>query len=469
MGSKEFLSTFYQSDKTYDKRINVRKSFFRTNSNPNLSLDWTYGNSPIFQQKSYRTNMAAQLTIVEICELIREFNGDVNELNSYSRRIDTLWGYINNLGAENLEANRTRFMLILEQRLIGRAAVVLQDVEFTDWQTVKDALRARLTTNSIERIEAKILSTKQKADESLDFYASKMESFLDELNRSYDTNNDENNLLRRENDRKVRKSFEAGLFDPRLRERALIRSASSLRDSIDYFMGQEITLKVDNVHSQSFQGFPIREHSFCDLCYGAHETINCRRGRMSLGNERNNYNNNIRLFGTNNPLRFNNSNRNNQINYSNDKNNITCYICGDSHFANQCPHRSFGQNSYSRNNYSQNNSPQNNYQQNDYSQNNASSARNPVSCYTCGETTHLSNQCPERSTAVCYICSDPSHMANNCPQKITTRPPNLNFASNNNQQQRYNQNQPPMNNPNNSQGYSLTIIVTITTFNTPKI
>lgn len=380
--------------------VNSGKSFVRTypksNFTSNQYLDWPLDYSP-YRQRYFQKSDMAQLTIVEICDLIRDYNGEVNEFNSYARRIDGLWTYLETLDADHLEQNHRRFMLILEQRLTGRAAVVLQDVTFDDWPTVRDALRSRLTTNSVERIEAKMISMKQKHNQSLDDYASKMETLLDELNRSYELNAD-NQVLRRENDRKARRSFENGLADSRLRERALIRSADTLRDSINYVIGQEITLTTDRQ-----QNFDPRT---CKICSGQHFTEDCRKIRVPFVPATN-----IRRSYNNNGGRPYESNQSRDQSFSNNYPIRACYTCGDvSHMANQCPHKTGGQN-------------------------NAPRPRNPPAC---------------------YICSDTTHMANVCPQKVANRIPNSNFAPNNNAnvQYRYNQNQQPSNNTYNDGQYN---------------
>lgn len=374
----------------------VVQTYPKLNFSSNHYLDWSLDHSP-FRQRYFQKSDMAQLTIVEICDLIRDYNGEVNEFNSYARRIDGLWGYLDTLDADQLEQNQRRFMLILEQRLTGRAAVVLQDVAFDDWPTVRDALRSRLTTNSVERIEAKMISMKQKHNQSLDDYASKMETLLDELNRSYELNAD-NQVLRRENDRKARRSFENGLADSRLRERALIRSADTLRDSINYVIGQEITLTTDRQ-----QNFDPRT---CKICSGQHFTEDCRKIRVPFVPATN-----IRRSYNNNGGRPYESNQSRDQSFSNNYPIRACYTCGDvSHMANQCPHKTGGQN-------------------------NAPRPRNPPAC---------------------YICSDTTHMANVCPQKVTNRIPNSNFAPNNNAnvQYRYNQNQQPSNNTYNDGQYN---------------
>lgn len=167
-------------------------------------------------------------------------------------------------------------MLVLEQNLTGRASAVLHDVPFNDWPTVRIALQERLTThNTVERVEAKIFSLKQRAGEVLEEYAQRAETLLDELNRSYGTDND---VLRRENDRKTRRSFEQGISNRQLKERAVIRSADTLRDSINYVIGQKVSMFNNTI------SYTPRFERTCNFCGGAHLSQDCRRGRMSLGN-----------------------------------------------------------------------------------------------------------------------------------------------------------------------------------------
>lgn len=63
---------------------------------------------------------------------------------------------------------------------------------------------------NIEKAELKLATIKQASKEDVEKYAKRVEDLLDNLNKSFNFEPGNNDIIRRENDRKARKAFENG-------------------------------------------------------------------------------------------------------------------------------------------------------------------------------------------------------------------------------------------------------------------
>lgn len=290
--------------------------------------DWSLSNN----NSPHRRDSNMALTIAEICDLVKEYDGNPNELNGFIHKIDALWGFIEQIDPGNLAINQRRFLLFVEQNLVGRASIAIQNETYVDWPALRTLLRTRLVPqHSVERVESRLLTFRQQINESTENFGQRAENLLAELERSYEITN-EQAVLQREIDRKVRRAFESGLTNRQLRERAMIHAAGDLRSSINYVIGQEAAMAVTAATTP---------RSVCGNCQGNHPTSECRRTRnMSNGNNFRNYSNN---YSNNyNQMGNNNGNRNNapQANNNNQRRALSCYICGSfDHLANACNNR----------------------------------------------------------------------------------------------------------------------------------
>lgn len=218
------------------------KSHFEPNNSNRDSLDWN------LEQEE---KMA--MPIRDVTKLIPEYDGKEKALDSFIKKIDKLWNYI-----EEFEANdRTQFLLVLQLKLVDKAAEAVQDNNFDDWDSVKADLMEHITPHrNTEKSELKLCAIKQLPNEDVETYAKRIEDALDTLNRSFAPEN-QNEIIKKENDRKARKTFENGLLESNLRNKAIARGSNTLKEAVDYIIEQELR------HSELK---PVQSPSFCTYC-----------------------------------------------------------------------------------------------------------------------------------------------------------------------------------------------------------
>lgn len=250
--------------------------------------------------------MANQMPIKDITALIKDYDGNEEGFDSYIRNIDKLWQYIQAYTAED----KARFMLVLQLKLIEKAAEATKDIEFDEWTNVKIALKEELNPQkNIEKAELKLQAISQNSSEDVETYAKRVEKLLNELNRCFAA--DHNATIASDNDRKARRAFENGLRDSELRSRAIARSNDNFKAAVDYVVEQELRSPRNK--------FKMNEKS-CSFCkIRGHTLQECRKKNFSSFENR--------RFSTN----------------SNVKQEITCYKCNKKgHYASEC--RSNGNN-----------------------------------------------------------------------------------------------------------------------------
>lgn len=273
-----------------------------------------------------------------IVSMIQEYSGDERDLNIYINKIDRLWKHIEN----NPAGEKARFMLTLQINLNDKAAHATKDVEFNDWAIVRQALKTNINPQkNIEKAELKLSAAKQTSQEDVETFAQRISELLDNLNKSFCLDN-ENDILKRENDRKARKAFENGLVNTDLRNRAIARGNKTFRESVDYVVEQELRQYETRRKTPN--------EKFCTYCsLPNHEAFECRkrRSQQNLNNRTSPpTNNNFR-----NPLVSTNFRR--SVPTDLPTHNITCYFCNErGHYASQCSNRNNQNGANSQNNYS---------------------------------------------------------------------------------------------------------------------
>lgn len=240
-----------------------------------------------FHTDSFRP--MARMTIKEVTNLIRDYDGsNEKELNIFIKNIDRLWQYI----AEYTEEEKEIFMMTLNSKITGKAAGDLANITFNNWPTVRNALKEKVAPQqSVEKSELKLTTVIQGPEESVEAYAKRVEELLSDLNTSYGLEGN-NEILKVENDRKARRSFENGLYDGELRNKAISRGTGTLRSAIDYVCEQELrnppfrrrsenpTVKTE-VNTFRRRSEPLKICTFCNL--RGHEVRECRRRMPSDG------------------------------------------------------------------------------------------------------------------------------------------------------------------------------------------
>lgn len=223
--------------------FNVRKSLIPERDLSNWSVD---------------SNMATP--IKDITDLIKEYKGEAKYLNGFLKNIDKLWNHI----ATHEVADKNRFLLVLQLKLSGKAAEAIKDVEFANWEVVKTALKNHIKPpKNIEKAELKLTTVKQLPKEELETYAKRVEELMEDLNKCFELE-EGYEVMKKENKRKARKAFENGLINPSLKNKAIARGCSNLKEVVDYVIEQELRLS--------------EFHKYCSVCkMNNHNTVDCRR------------------------------------------------------------------------------------------------------------------------------------------------------------------------------------------------
>lgn len=283
----------------------------------NESLNISYPRQNYTQERNFIPNQnlsyanAPRESYLRRLRVLPSFSGEsYKELKNFIEVADSLSHTATNQ-AENQE-----FYDQMITQLRGEPRTIALDMQNYDWPDIRSKL-----LQHFEYLSNKILLTsqienlRQEKDETLAQYAERVRKLLNEKNITYTFISEEQ---RAEHNRTARKAFTKGVRNNALRERMLIRGASSLEDAIAYALEAE---------TETLTQIPQGE-LFCKTCrVPGHRQIDCRRLAsnnegvnqivsalqvLGIGN-RNNFANNQRNRPFNNGSRFgNNFNRNNQ-------------------------------------------------------------------------------------------------------------------------------------------------------------
>lgn len=272
-----YFSTNPRKKPTFRKTFSLNDLFsnqsrdFRKNSENSI-------NSNLFNWSLSGSSAMAPIPIREITDLIREYDGNDDTLNSFIKNTEKLWIHI----ADYSDEDKNRFMLILQLKLINKAAEATKETEFDNWENVKKDLLENINPQTnIERAELKLTTVSQERNENLEDYAKRVESLLHNLNKSFSVvKNDE--VIAVESDRKARRSFENGISNRDLRNKAIARGSKTLKETIDYVIEQE--LRQFQFKQRDF------EEKYCGFCkFKGHTYQECRKKNAnrnaSFGNE----------------------------------------------------------------------------------------------------------------------------------------------------------------------------------------
>lgn len=275
----------------------------------------------------------AQLTINEITDLIQVYDGNESTLNSYLCKTTRLWNQIPEDAGQ--AAARNRFMTFVQQKLIGKAAMVLEERDFDTWEGptgLKQALQNSLQAhNMINITEHKMTNAVQKPHEDEYEFTDRIRGIKVEMMRAFRATPDREDL-RSLIDQKARRSLEKGLSDPNLKRLTNNRGCSSFDECVDYVLDQA---------SKRNENTPPRNNDrFCNYCKSNDHLIsNCPR-RPPI----NRFNPEARMdrmdpnAGGMNYVRSEGNYRNDNPNPN--MANITCYTCGArGHISTQCRER----------------------------------------------------------------------------------------------------------------------------------
>lgn len=225
-------------------------------------------------------NERARETFLRRLRIIPKFNGEsFKDLKDFLDIVNTLYQSCTN-HCEELELFEHVFL-----QLRGEAKTVA--VEFEDWPSISAALQSHFAYLSNQDILiSKLDNLHQEPKESLSEYSERVRKLLRERNSTYTHLSDEQ---KKEHNRTARKAFAKGLRDNRLKDRLLIRGASSLEDAIAY------SIEAEN---DTMTQVPNNE-LFCRACKNiGHRERDCRR-RMDDNTMINSFVSALRSFSIN--------------------------------------------------------------------------------------------------------------------------------------------------------------------------
>lgn len=239
----------FQTENIEYFRSNLEQNFRKSPQRRNLS-NWSFDDK-------------MPTPIKDITDLIKEYKGEEKHLNSFVKNIDKLWNHIN----DHDNADKDRFLLVLQIKLTEKAAEAVKDVEFNNWPDVKKALKEKIKPQkNVEKAELKLTTVKQTSEEDLEIYAKRVENLMDDLNQCFELE-EGYEVIKKENIRKARKSFENGLYNTRLRNKAIARGCANLKDVVDYVIEQELRLSETRP-----------TETFCNYCkIKGHNISECRK------------------------------------------------------------------------------------------------------------------------------------------------------------------------------------------------
>lgn len=330
--TKEKPKTANVSDLQNDPLLNSSDSLSpieRSGFNSNKENEFFDHSNNFIKYQTENNEMALALTIEEATNLLPEYDGNEKHLESYISLVDQLWLAIALLNAQE----KAKFLLFLRARLTKKAADVAVKINFNDWETAKTNLRNEINPPAnIEKCEMKLCQVKQKEKESVEDYAKRVEDLLISLNKSYQAN--ENiDIVKNENDRKARRSFENGLFNANLKYQAIGHGSKSFNDSVAYTVEQSLRLGLTtydspqryepqqfNTQQKSPQQYNRqqfnRQRKYCSFHnVNTHNTNECKAKRQN--DQTNSFSNNIPYNRNNNAPQQYSFNQNQQKNVSN--------------------------------------------------------------------------------------------------------------------------------------------------------
>lgn len=223
----------------------------------------------------------ARDTFLRRLRMISKFSGDsYKDLKDFIDIVDTLF----NTCVNEIEETELYEHVFLQLR--GEAKNVALNTENSDWHSIRQALLKHFAHLSEQEILISQLDNlQQNKNETLSEYAKRARELLRDRNSTYDSLSEEQ---KREHNRMARKAFARGIKNQKLKDRLLIRGASTLEDAIAYAIEAE---------NDAAYLIPNNE-LYCRICRNnGHRERDCRR-RENDGNVINTLVNTLRSFST---------------------------------------------------------------------------------------------------------------------------------------------------------------------------
>lgn len=193
-------------------------------------------------QETVRTSFLKRL------KLIPKFSGDTyKEMKDFLDISGTLYCSCAN------EAEEREFYEHLVLQLRGECKSLVNNLPYLDFELIKDTLLkyfAHLSNKDI--VQSQIENLHQEKKETLTEYTERVRKLLKEKNLYYNNMNEEQ---RSEQNRLARRAFVKGIKDRSLREKLLIRGASSLEDAIAFSIEAENDARESISNNELFCGY----------------------------------------------------------------------------------------------------------------------------------------------------------------------------------------------------------------------
>lgn len=307
------------------------------------------------------TNGVIRKSFLGRLRTIPKFSGDsFNELKDFIDVSETLYNSCSN------EREEQEFYEQMALQLRGEAKSLIGRLEDYNWTNIKKVLLKHFSYLSNKDIlTSQIENLHQENDESLTKYTERARRLLREKNATYTKLTEEQ---RAEHNRLARRAFSKGIKNDKLREKIMIRGASSLEDAIAY------SIEAEN---DALSEIP-RGDLYCRSCRMAgHREKHCRRNETEISNI-------AKLANILDNLTFNRRNpfRNNRQNFGNMSRNPTPNFTRSGFSPNWNPYRN-NNNNFPNGNWNNNNSsPQNGNNSNPFNRNSNQSAQNQNNNFT---------------------------------------------------------------------------------------